>query len=71
MSYKPLIKTFGDPKFYPNALVFATKIEAEQSAMDLFSRWTQAEEWKVKKVDDPANYSLVDGQLVAIEKEDA
>ena len=48
--YKAEVQVFGDKKWYDNSLEFKTKLEAEEYAMDLFSRWTQAEEWRVVKV---------------------
>ena len=42
MSFKPMIKTINDPKFYPNNLAFATREEAEVSAKDTYGRWLNA-----------------------------
>ena len=48
--YKAEVQVFGDKKWYDNSLEFKTKLEAEEYAKDLFFRWTQAEEWRVVKV---------------------
>lgn len=65
MSFKPVIKTGSDPKFYDNAQRFATREEAELMAKDIFQRWLAAVDWGVEESDDPANYRLVDrdGQM--------
>ena len=69
MSFKPIIKTIGDSKFYPNGLCFATREEAEFSAKDIYSRWMMATEWGVEESDDPVNYriDLDTGQMTAVE----
>jgi hypothetical protein len=66
MSFKPEVSTGNDPKFYGNALRFATKEEAEASAFDLAMRWLAVREWRVVESDDPVNYAIVDGTLVSI-----
>jgi hypothetical protein len=48
--YKAEVQVFGDKTWYSNSLEFKTKVEAEEYAKDLFSRWTQSEEWRVVKV---------------------
>ena len=58
MSFKPMIKTINDPKFYPNNLAFATREEAEVSAKDTYGRWALATEWRVDESDQPVNYRI-------------
>lgn len=60
MSFKPVIKTGSDPKFYDNAQRFATHKEAELMAKDIFNRWLAAVEWGVEESTDPVNYRLAD-----------
>jgi hypothetical protein len=52
----------GD-KWSRNALVFATKQEAEENAHDLFMRWTACDEWRVVEVDEPVSHTYRDGKL--------
>jgi hypothetical protein len=68
MSWKASIRTYGDPKYYDNAVRFATRTEADWYGSDLSSRWTQAEHYKVGKSTDPVNYRIDDGKLVRIEE---
>ena len=63
MSFKPEIKVTGESKWHRNSLVFATKEEAENSARDLFMRWTAAEEWRAVETDEEAKHTYVDGTL--------
>jgi hypothetical protein len=67
MSFAPQVTTGSDPKFYGNALRFATREEAEASAFDLSMRWTAVRDWRVVESDDPVNYAIRDGLLVSIE----
>lgn len=62
VTYKPMIKTFNDPKFYPNGLCFETKEEAEKAAQNTFSRWLLAEAYRADESSDPVNYRWVDGE---------
>ena len=66
MSFKPMIKTFNDPGYYPNGLVFATHDEAEAWAKDLLSRWLLAETYRVDEVDAEPTHELRDGALAAL-----
>lgn len=45
-----------------NALVFATKAEAERHASDLFSRWTAVRQTRVVETDEPVNYEFLETQ---------
>ena len=64
MSYRPMVSTGGE--FAGNALRFATAEEAERSAHDLAMRWTLVVDYRVDESDDPVNYCIVDGRVVAV-----
>jgi poly(3-hydroxybutyrate) depolymerase len=69
-SWKPMVKTGTDPKFYGNALRFATEDEANRSAKDLMNRWYAVVECKAEPSDDPVNYTYtLDGKLIATDGE--
>lgn len=72
MSWKPMVRTGNDPKFYGNALAFATKKEALHSADELMSRWMLVVEAKAEESDEPVNYRICwDAmELIAVPKED-
>lgn len=63
MSFKPMIKVFGDPAYYPNGLAFTTAEDAEVWAKDLLLRWTQAEAYRVDESNEKANSRIFDGRL--------
>lgn len=65
-SFKPEVRTGADPKFYANALVFATYAEAWHSASDLAARWMLVVECRAVESDEPVNAAIVDGQLVSV-----
>jgi hypothetical protein len=65
MPWKPEIKVRD--KWYANALVFATQKEAEDSARDLYYRWTEAVGWRANESDDEPNSTYRDGRLTPIE----
>jgi hypothetical protein len=69
MSWKPEVIADSTGKWYPNALCFATKEEAEANALDLSMRWFAVRDWRAVESDDPVNYAWVDGKLVRLEKE--
>jgi hypothetical protein len=58
MSWKPEVIADSSGKWYGNALRFATKREAELSAMDLSMRWTSVRDWRVSESGDPVNYRI-------------
>lgn len=64
MNWKPEVKVDG--QWAQNALVFATQIEAAESAMDLYSRWTLTTDHRAVETNDPVNYKWVNGRLVKI-----
>lgn len=66
MSWKPEVKV--DDQWSQNALVFATQEEAAASALDLYVRWMMTTGHRAVEVDEPVNYALVDGQLIAVKE---
>jgi len=67
MSWKPEVLVQG--QWSQNALVFATQKEAQENAWDLRCRWILVDDCRAVEVDDPVNYSFVDGVLVEVKKE--
>lgn len=63
MSFKPMVKTGSDPKWYGNALAFATEKEAADNAHDLFQRWTMCVDHCAQESTDPVTHTYVDGVL--------
>ena len=47
MKYKVEVQVHGDPKWYSNELTFETEDKATDYALNLFSRWTQVDEYRV------------------------
>jgi len=68
MSWKPEVKIGSDPKWCANALVFATKEEAEASAKDLMYRWMAVTDYRAAESDHPVNYTYVDGAATRIKE---
>jgi hypothetical protein len=56
MNYKPEVKVQGT--WSQNALVFATKAEAEMSARDLMNRWMLVKDCRAVESEDAVNYKL-------------
>ena len=56
MSWKPEMKVVNDENWYPNGLVFETKMEAELYAKDLYSRWTSSTDHRAVESDLEPNY---------------
>jgi hypothetical protein len=71
MSFKPEVKVGSDPKWYDNALVFATRKEAEDNAKNLSMRWLQVVDHRAVESTEPVNYhwdgDAYNGVLVAVE----
>lgn len=67
MSYKPEVRTGNDPKFYGNALAFATREEAEANVGELMMRWFAVVETRVVESDQPVTHAWVDGKLVSLQ----
>ena len=57
MAYKVEVIADSSGRWCGNALVFATKTEAEQYAKNLFMRWTSVREWRVVETEAEPNYS--------------
>ncbi len=66
MSWKPEVEVDG--QWSRNALVFETEEEAAESARELFGRWTLTTGHRAIEVDEPINYALIDGVLVAVKE---
>lgn len=62
MNFKPGVVTDDSGKLYTNALVFATREEAQASADELMSRWMLVRSTGVIETEDPVNYRFVDGR---------
>jgi hypothetical protein len=62
-SFRPMVRTGSDPKFYGNALRFATRAEALQNAQDLADRWTLVVDFNAEESDDPVKHTYIDGKL--------
>lgn len=68
MGFKTEIKTFGDPKYYPNGVTFGSLTEAKQYGQNKLAAWTMAEDFRVVEVSDAANYRWDSAQgLVSVE----
>ncbi len=65
MSWKPEVMVSG--KWAGNALVFATREEAEQNASDLLMRWFVPTDSRAVESSDPVNYSYAGRQLTRLE----
>lgn len=64
MSWKP--EVFVDGGWHSNALRFATKEEAQASAVDLKFRWTLVRDARAVESADPVNYKRVNGRDIPI-----
>lgn len=62
MPWRP--EVFVEGKWSQNALVFATRSEAEAYALDLFTRWTMCSDSRAVEVPDAeVSYAYLDGVL--------
>lgn len=59
MSYRPMV--FVDGGWHGNALRFATRDEAEASALDLYSRWMLCSDHRADESEDEVNYAWDNG----------
>ena len=66
MNFRPELSTDRGVSFGQNAQVFATREEAETMARDIFNRWLAATDYRVTETEDPVNYAVVDGALIAL-----
>jgi hypothetical protein len=64
-SWKPEVLVNG--KWATNGLRFATQFEAFESAVQTRMRWWMVEEVRATESEDPVNYRMTDGKLVAVE----
>jgi hypothetical protein len=61
MSWCPMVQTVGDPRFYTNALRYATEAEALADAANLMLRWTAVTDFKAEERPDPVNRRWEEG----------
>ena len=54
-SYKPVVQTGSDPRWYDNALRFTTHEEAYANARDLAGRWMLVVAYDAHPSEDPPN----------------
>lgn len=64
MNWRPMVLVGG--QWTGNALVFATREEAEDNARDLMDRWLLVEGTRAEEIDAPVNYRWVDRKLVRV-----
>jgi len=55
-SFAPEVRTHGDLKFYRNACRYATREEAEASALELQSRWMMVTDTRATEAYEQPNY---------------
>lgn len=65
-SFKPEVCASRDGSFSQNALCFASREEAEDSAKDLYQRWTLCTDHRAVESSDPVTHALVDGVLESV-----
>jgi hypothetical protein len=66
MHFRPMVNVAGR-EWAGNALVFASREEAEANARNLMGRWLLVTDYRVDEIDAPVNYKWIDGGLVRIE----
>lgn len=64
MNWRPMVLVGG--QWAGNALVFATREEAEDNARDLMARWLLVEDTRAEEIDAPVNYRWIDRRLVRV-----
>ena len=64
VNWRPMV--FVEGQWAGNALVFATKAEAEASAEDLMYRWTSVSDSRASETNEPVNYRWINGKLEQI-----
>ena len=62
MNWRPMVKIGNE--WAGNALVFATREEAEDKARELMGRWMLVTDTRADETDAPVNYRWVDRKLV-------
>lgn len=63
-SYRPMVLVQGE--WAGNALRFASKVEALQSATDLMYRWMLVQDVRADESEDPVKHAWIDGKLVSV-----
>ncbi len=71
MAWKPEVFIASENKWCHNALVFATRDEAERNARDLLLRWFVPTDSRAVESSDPVNYRYVDGVLIAVPRDES
>ena len=71
MAFVAEVRTGSDPKYYRNAVVFATWAEADNYGADLAYRWTAVRDMRVAETDEEPNYVWIHGNLLPISKKEA
>lgn len=56
----------GEISWHANGLRFATEGEARTYAIDLFSRWMGAQDWRVRPSEDEVTHKIVDGVMSSL-----
>lgn len=69
MSYRIEVRVSG--VWSGNALRLATRTEAGAYGLDLITRWTVPDSYRIVESDQPVNYSYVNWQLVPVAAEEA
>lgn len=64
-SWKPEVLVEG--KWATNGLRFATEVEAYESAVQTQMRWWMVEDVRAAESEDPVNYRIAQGKLIAVE----
>lgn len=67
MSWKPEFQVGNDDNWYANALVFATREEAQVSADSTFNAWTSCAARRIVESDAAVNYRIVDNRMEEVE----
>lgn len=65
-NYRPMVQVNGN-EWAGNALVFATRAEAEANVLQLKWNWLAVTDTRVDETDAPVNYRWVDGKLERLE----
>jgi len=68
MGFKAGIEFSGQKELNFNQCVFATREEAEIAGDELLSRWFLPDGFKVVEVNEEANYTIVDGKPISIDR---
>lgn len=66
VNYRPMV--FVENQWVGNALVFATKEEAESNVRQLAWSWTLVQDWRVDETISPVNYRFINGHSEPVEK---